>query len=85
MPPPMQKRVDNLRIREDEALPVFSNSDRIQRTASEDTYTQAWFEYSRSTFPQSVTKTSTNVELHNVSTYQCSVLFNNMVFFQSEE
>ena len=34
--------------------------------------------------PQSVRKTGTNVDLHNVSAYQCSILFNNMGSFNWE-
>ena len=45
MPPPVPERVDNPRIREDQALLEFySNSDRIHRTTSEDAHTQAWFQ-----------------------------------------
>ena len=59
----------------------YSNSDKMRRATSNDAFTQAWFDYSRSVFPQSVRKTGTNVELFNVPTYQCSILFNNMSSF----
>ena len=79
MPPPVPKRVANPRIRDDQALHEFySNSDKMHRATSDDAFTQAWFDYSQSVFPQSVRKTMTNVELFNVPTYQCSILFNNM-------
>ena len=77
MPPPLPERVDNPRIQEDQALQEFhSNSDKMHRATPEDEFAQTWFEYSRSIFPQSVRKTSTHVELYNLSTYQCSILFN---------
>ena len=80
MPPPLPNRVANPRIREDQALHEFYlNLDKIHRGASDDAYTQAWFDYSRSVFRQLVRKTGTNVEFFNVPTYQCSILFNNMV------
>ena len=53
----------------------------MRRATSDDAFTQALFDYSRSVFPQSVRKTGTNVELLNVPTYQCSILFNNMSSF----
>ena len=83
MRPPLPKRVSNPRIRDDQALhEFFSNSDKMHHASSDDAYTQAWFEYNRSSiFPQSVKKTGIDVELFNVSTYQCSILFNNMGSF----
>ena len=64
MPPPVPKRVVNPRIRDDQALHEFySNSDKMHRATSDDAFTQAWFDYSQSVFPQSVRKTGTNVEL----------------------
>ena len=48
---------------------------------SEDAYTKAWFHNCRSIFPQSVRKGSPDVDFYNGSTYQCSILFNNMVSF----
>ena len=78
MPPPLPQRVANPRIREDQALRSFhSKSDKMHRPTPDDDFTQAWFENGRSVFPQSVKKTCTNVELFNVPTYQCSILFNN--------
>ena len=53
----------------------------MHRATSDDVYTQVWFDYSRSVFPQSVRKTGTNVELLNVSTYHCSIIFNNLGSF----
>ena len=55
MPQPLPKRVANPRIRDDQALHgFFSNSDKMHRATSDDAFTQAWFDYSRSVFPQSV-------------------------------
>ena len=57
----------------------FSNSDKVHRATSDDAYTQAWFDYSRLTvFPQSVRKMGKDVQIFNVSTYQFSILFNNL-------
>ena len=47
----------------------------------EDANTRAWFDCCRNVFPQSVRKTVPNVDLYNVTTYQCSILFNNMGSF----
>ena len=85
MPPPAPKRVVNPRIRDDQAVHEFySNSDKMHRATSDDASTQAWFDYSQSVFPQSVRKTGINVELNNVPTYQCSILFNNMGSFNQK-
>ena len=55
MPPPLPKRAVNPRIRDDQAIHTFySISDKMHRATSEDAYTQAWFDYSRSVVPQSV-------------------------------
>ena len=82
MPPPLPRRIDDPRIREDPALTVFhSNTDKIHHATSEDAYAQAWFNHSQSVFPQSVKKTRGNVEQFHMSTYQCSILFNNMGSF----
>ena len=82
MPPPLPKRVANPRIREDQALHEFYlNFDKMHRATYDDASTQAWFDNSRSVFPQSERKTGTNFELFNVPTYQCSILFNNMGSF----
>ena len=57
MPPPLPNRVPNPRSRDDRALHTcFSYSDNMHRATSDDAYTQAWFGYSRSVFPQSVGK-----------------------------
>ena len=54
----------------------------MHRATSDDAHTQAWFDYSRlSVFPQSVRKTGTNVDIYNVPTYPCSILFNSMDSF----
>ena len=77
MPPPVPERVANPRIREHQALQEFhSNSDKMHRATPEDEFAQTWFDYGRFVFPQSVGKTGTNVELCNVPTYRCSILFN---------
>ena len=55
MPQPLPKRVANPRIRDDQALHEFySNSVKMHRATFDDAFTQAWFDYSRSVFPQSV-------------------------------
>ena len=57
MPPPVPERVANPRIREDQAFQEFhSNSDRTYSATSDDDFTQAWFDYGRFVFPQSVRK-----------------------------
>ena len=53
----------------------------MHRATYEDDYTRAWFDYCRSVFPQSVRKARPDVDLCNLSTYQCSILFNNMGCF----
>ena len=81
----MPQRVAHPRIREDQALQEFhSKSGEMHRATSDDDFSQAWFDYGRSVFPQSVKKTGTNVELFNVPTYQCSILLNNMVSFNQK-
>ena len=80
--PPGPERVANPRIREDRAVQDFPlNSAKMHRTTCENAYTRAWFDYCRNVFPQSVRKTGPNVDLYNVSTYQCSILFKNMGSF----
>ena len=82
MAPPVPERVTNPRIRDDRAVQDFQlNSENMHRATYEDAYTRAWFDYCRSVFPQSVRKTGTNVDLCNVSTYQSSILFDNMGSF----
>ena len=56
----------------------------MHRATSEDAYTKAWFHYCRSIFPQSVRKASPDVDFYNGSTYQCSIIFNNMVSFNKK-
>ena len=82
-PPPLRRRVSNPRIRADRALhELFSNSDKVHRAIYDAAYTQAWFDYIRSSiFSQSVRKISKDVELFNVSAYQCSIFFNSLVSF----
>ena len=53
----------------------------MHRAIHEDACTTAWFDYCRSVFPQSVRKAGPDVDLHNVSMYECSILFNNMGSF----
>ena len=85
MPPPVPERVVDLRIREDRAGQSFQrNSDKMPRATYEYAYSRAWFDYCRSVFPQSVRKARSDVDLYNVSSYQCSIIFNNMGFFNSE-
>ena len=82
MPPPVPERVANPSIREDRAVQDFQkNSEEMHRATDEEAYTRAWFDYCRSVFPQSVRKAGPNVDLLNVSTYQCSIVFNNMGSF----
>ena len=54
----------------------------MHRATHEDAYARAWFDYCRSVFPQSVRKAGSEVDLYNVSTYQRSILFNNMGSFK---
>ena len=85
MPPPVHERVANPRIPEDQTLQEFhSNSDKMHPATLDDDFTHAWFDYSRSIFPQSSRKTGTTVDLFNVPTYQCSILFNNMCSFNQK-
>ena len=82
MPPRVPERVPDPRIREDRAVQDFhKNSDKMHRATHEDAYAKAWFDCCRNAFPQSVRKASPDVDLYNVSTYQCSILFNNMGSF----
>ena len=75
----------NPRIREDEASQEFrSDSDKMHRATPDTGFTQAWFDHSRSSFPQSVRNTGTDVEFLYVPTYQCSTLFNNMGSFRQK-
>ena len=67
MPPPLPQRDANPRIREDQALQeCFSNSDKTHPANPADEFTQAWFNYCRTVFPQSVRKTGTNVDIYNM-------------------
>ena len=82
MPPPVPQRVANPRIREDRAVQDFrQNSEKMHRATHGDAYTRAWFDYCRSVFSQAVREAGPNVDLYNVSSYQCSILFNNMGSF----
>ena len=70
------------RIRKDRALQEFySNSDKMHRTPLDDQYTQEWFGFFRSSFPQSLRNTGTIVDIYNVPMYQCCIFFNNMCDF----
>ena len=85
MPPPVPERVANPRIREDRAVQDFQyNSEKMHRATYEDACTRAWFDYCRSVFPQSVRMAGPDVDFYNVSTYQCSILFNNMGSFSQK-
>ena len=82
MPPPVPERVANPSFRVDRVVQDFQyNSEEMQRATHEDAYTRAWSDYCRSVFPQSVRKAGPNVDLYNVSTYQRSIIFNNMGSF----
>ena len=82
MPQTVPERVANPRFREERAAQEFrQNSEKMHRATSEDAYTKAWFDCCLSVFPQSVRKAGPDVNLYNVSTYQCSILFNNMGSF----
>ena len=87
MPPPVPERVTNPRIREDRAVQDFQmNSEKMHRATYETPTRDPWFDHRRSiifrsVLPQSVRKAGPNVDLYNVSTYQCSILFNNMGSF----
>ena len=79
MHPPVPERVANPRIREHRAVQDFrQKTEKMHRATSEDAYSKAWFDYCRSVFPQSVRKAGPEVDFHNVSTYQCGTVFNNM-------
>ena len=82
MPPPVPERVANPKTREDRAAQdLRQNSEKMHRATSKDAYTKAWFDFCQSIFPQSVRKAGPDVDFYNVSTYQCSILFNNMGSF----
>ena len=53
----------------------------MHRATHERAYTRAWFDYCRSVFPESVRNAGPDVDLYNVSTYQRSILFNNIGSF----
>ena len=85
MAPPVPARVANPRIREDRAVQDFrQNSEKMHRATSKDAHTKARFDCCRSVFPQSARKASPDVNLFHVSTYQCSILFNNMGSFSKK-
>ena len=76
----LRQYLNDLPIRKFEKTEQYKTSDKtrekMHRAASEDACTKAWFDYCRSVFPQSVRKAGPNVDLYNVSTFQCSMLFN---------
>ena len=81
MPPPVPKRVDNPRIRDNQALLEFFE-------LGQDTPHYLWrrlhtsMVWKKSIYlPTIFEKTGTNVELYKVSTCQCSFLYNNKVSF----
>ena len=53
----------------------------MHRATSDDDFSQAWFDGRRNVFPQSVRKAGPDVNLKNVPTNQCSILFINMGSF----
>ena len=67
----------------DSAISSFAdeNPEKMHRATSEDAYTKALFDCCQCVFPQSVTKAGPHVDFNNVSTNQCSILFNNMGSF----
>ena len=80
--PPVPERVVHPIIREERAVQDFQrNSDKMHRATYEDACTRARFDYCRNAFPRSVRKAGPDVDLYNVSTYQCSALFNNLGSF----
>ena len=69
-------------IQEDQAVQDFQwNSEGMHLVTHEDAYTRACLDYCRSVLPQSVRKADPDADLFNVSTYQCSIFFNNMGSF----
>ena len=80
MPPPPPERVDNPRIREDRAVQEWK-TDEMHKLTYDDDFARSWFNYCRNVFPQSVRKVGPDVHLHSTSSYQCSILFNNMGSF----
>ena len=82
MLPPVFERVANPRIREDRAVQDFQrNSGKKHRATLENAYTRAWLHSCRTVCPQPVRKAGPGVDIYNVSTYQCSIFFNNMGSF----
>ena len=82
IPPPIPERAANPRTREDRRVQFFRlKSEKMHRATYEDANRRAWFQYCRCIIPESVRKASSDVDLHNGSTPQCSILFNNMGSF----
>ena len=52
------------------------SSEKMHRATSKDAYTKAGSDSCRSVSSQSVRKAGPNVDFYNVSTCQCSILFN---------
>ena len=73
--------LSELPIRESEKIKrrknFHSKSDKMHRATSDDDFSQAWFDCCRNVFPQSVRKAGPDVNLKNVPTNQCSILFIN--------
>ena len=86
MPPPPE-RVANPKIREDRAVQDFrQNSEKMHRATSKRTPTQKHgLTIAEVSSRQSVRKAGPDVDFYNVSTYQCSILFNNMGSLQQKE
>ena len=82
MPPSAPEPIANARIPEDRSVQDFQhNSEKLHRATHKDACTKASFDYCRSVFSQSMKKAGPDVNLYNVSTYQCSILFNNVGSF----
>ena len=80
LPPPPPGRVANPRIREDRALQEWK-TEEMHGASYDNEEARAWFDYCRRTFPQSIRKVGPDAHLHSTSSYQCSILFNNMGSF----
>ena len=85
MPPPVPKRVANPRIQE---IKLYRNFIRTRTRCTvlllKTNSHKHRLTMGRFVFPQSVRKTGTHVELYNLPTYQCSILFNNMGSFNGK-
>ena len=80
MPPPVPESVPLASIRGDQAKEDWNTED-MHGATFEDAPAQAWFDYFKSAFPQSVKKTGRELDQYSVSNCQCNILFNNMGSF----